>query len=353
MQNQAQRKIIHIDMDCFFAAVEVMDQPDLKGLPVIVGGLPDRRGVVCTCSYEARAFGVRSAMASSRAYQLCPGAIFIRPKMNRYREISGIIHKIFHQFTDRVESVSLDEAYLDVSHHNLFATEIAQKIRETIYARLGLTCSAGVAPNKMVAKIASDIRKPDGLTVIKPKELRSFMGSLSLRKIPGVGPATETVLNAQGLQTCSDLWKFSELQLSNLIGKSLGERLYGRSRGIDHSVVKSNRERKSIGSEETYQKDIQSQDVIYKEFLRLSERVSKLLNEKSLQGHTFHIKVKSSDFKQVTRSITLDMGFADQETLFELSKQLWQKTGPGLMPVRLLGLSVSNLERSVQLTRLF
>ena len=225
------RKIVHIDMDAFYANVEVLDRPELRGLPLVVGGRPGTRSVVCTASYEARTFGVKSAMPTTLAAKLCPDAIFVPPRFDRYKEISAQVRAIFERYTDLIEPLSLDEAYLDVSDHpTLFATQIANQIRQAVHQELGLTCSAGVAPNKLVAKIASDFNKPNGITIVQPHQVEAFMENLPLRKIHGVGPATEKRLAQLGYHICRDLWGCNAEQLENTLG-SMGRWIARAAKG--------------------------------------------------------------------------------------------------------------------------
>lgn len=340
------RKIIHFDMDCFYAAVEVRDDPRLRGQPLVVGGPPNSRGVVATCSYEARRFGVRSAMSSAMAYRLCPQAIFVPPCFEKYKEASSHIRKIFKRFTDIIEPISLDEAYLDVTGHELYAIQIAKQIKEAIRSELSLTGSAGVAPNKLIAKISSDFHKPDGITVVLPQNVLQFMGALSLRKINGIGPATEKRLLNQGFKFCSQLWPSSQEELSERLGDRLGKWLYSRSRGIDEREVRVSRVRKSLGTETTFAKDILDKEILCQELLKLSRKVSDLLIRRKLSGRTVTLKVRYSDFRRITRSHTLDAESNCVEVLYQEALHLIDKTLAGKSPIRLLGITVSSFETS-------
>jgi len=256
--SQPTRKIIHCDCDCFYAAVEMRDNPALKGAPIAVGGDAAHRGVIATCNYEARHFGVRSAMPTSQALQRCPHLIVIPPSMDKYREASQFITAIYRDYTDLVEPLSLDEAYLDVTdsvQHQGSGTLIAQEIRARIAQTVGITASAGVAPNKFLAKIASDWNKPDGLFVIRPKDVAEFVKTLPIAKVFGVGKVTAAKLQTLGVTTCLDLQSWSIYELENQFGK-FGERLYELCRGIDQRDVCANRERKSVSVEETYTHDL-------------------------------------------------------------------------------------------------
>lgn len=338
-----QRKIIHLDMDCFFAAIEIRDHPEFKGKPLIVGGPPESRGVVSTCSYEARKYGIHSAMASAKAYKLCPHAIFVRGRHSVYREVSLQIREIFKKYTSLVEPLSLDEAFLDVTGKEAYAMDIAKELKEDIFQSTGLTGSAGVAPNKLVAKIASDMNKPNGLTIIRPQQVLSFMGPLPLRKINGIGPATEKKLLKYKFQYCSDLWKYSLSELENFLSPRLASWLYKRSRGIDERNVETTRVRKSIGTEDTFPKDILQEEELHKELSRIASELSSYLQKKNVKGRTITLKVKYFDFKTITRSLSLDSMTHQKETLFKYACDLLKKTEAGKKPIRLLGISLHNL----------
>lgn len=331
-------------MDCFYAAVEMRDKPSLKGKPVIVGGKPDSRGVVATCSYEARRFGIHSAMASAHAYRLCPQAIFVRPNFEKYRLVSGQIREIFKNYSEVIEPLSLDEAYLDVTGHEFFATTIARKIKEDIQASTQLTGSAGVAPNKMLAKIASDMNKPNGLTVVQPHQALSFMKNLPLRKINGIGPATEKTLLKHDLHICSDVWKYPEIELREKLGARMGIWLFQRSRGIDDREVKTKRTRKSLGSEDTFARDILDTELLKTEIHRIATGVANSVAKKNLVGKTITLKVKYADFKQITRSRTLPLHTNSVATIVSIANDLLDKTEVGKRAVRLIGISMSKLQ---------
>ncbi len=261
---QQMRKIIHIDMDAFYASIEQRDHPEWRGLPVIVGGDPQRRGVVATCSYEARVFGVHSAMPSRTAARLCPHAIFVPPRFAIYRQVSAQIMDIFRSITDLVEPLSLDEAYLDVTHNHMqepSATRIAQQLKARIHAETGLTASAGVSFNKFIAKLASDYRKPDGLTVIPPARAEEFLTQMPISKFFGVGKVTAARLQAEGIETGADLLRMSEFELRALLHER-GSSLYQQVRGHDDREVQPTRERKSIGKETTLAEDIRDEEML-------------------------------------------------------------------------------------------
>jgi len=342
MENQ--RKIIHVDMDAFFASVEQRDFPEYRGKPLIVGGSPDKRGVVATCSYEARQFGIRSAMASSKAYRLCPQAIVVKPRFEAYKEASDHIREVFLQYTERVEPLSLDEAFLDVSFCELFdgsATLIAEDIRKKIFNRTGLTASAGVSYNKFLAKIASDINKPDGMTVIRPEEGEVFVAALPVGKFYGVGKATEARMHANGIYTGADIKNLGKPELEKLFGNA-AEYYYEISRGVDHRQVESHRERKSLGSETTFEKDLDNIDDVIKKLGLIAIDVQESLTQKQLSGHTLTLKVKYDNFEQITRSKTLAEPIDTLELILQLTAELLTRTEAGHRKVRLLGLSISN-----------
>ena len=337
------KKIIHIDMDCFFAAVEMRDNPSLRSRPVVVGGNPRGRGVVSTCSYEARKFGIHSAMSCHRAYMLCPQVIFVRPSFNKYRDISIQIRSILKRYTDLVEPVSLDEAYLDVSQCDSYAMDVAQAIKTEISKETGLTGSAGVAPNKLIAKIASDIKKPDGLTVIHPSKVIQFMEYLPLIKISGIGPATERRLKQHGLNLCKDIWGQSFQNMEAQFGSRFSRWLYDRSRGIDERDIETTRVRKSIGTETTFPKDILEYDLLKREVKSIVCSLCTSLQSRKIAGRTLTIKIKYSNFEQVTRSMSITSFCNSPEEILPLTYLLLQKTEAGSRYIRLVGLSVSKL----------
>jgi len=340
------RKIIHVDMDAFYASVEQRDDPTLRGRPVAVGGSPGGRGVVAAASYEARRYGVRSAMPSARASRLCPELVFVRPRFDVYRTVSREIHDVFRVFTDAIEPLSLDEAYLDVTDVPLCdgsATRIARVLKERIRACTGLTASAGVSYNKFLAKIASDHDKPDGLFVIEPAAGPAFVESLDVRRIHGVGPATATRMHRLGIRTGADLRTWSGEALVARFGRT-GMRYYWLARGIDDRPVRSERARKSIGQENTFATDLFERGDMLAELKRLAGRVAHHLETLGVAGRTLTIKVRFADFTLVTRSVTTAHGFA---TLVDMAPQLEpllgraETNGRG---VRLLGVTVSSLD---------
>jgi len=339
------RKIIHIDMDAFYASVEQRDEPELRGKPVIVGW-PGERSVVCAASYEARKFGVHSAMPSSRARRICPDAVFIPPNFNKYSDVSQQIRGIFERHSALVEPLSLDEAFLDVTTELTgipTATETAETIRREIREETHLTASAGVAPNKFLAKIASDWNKPDGLFVIRPHQVEAFLSTLPVRKIPGVGKATEKVLIDMAIATVGDLQRYSESELVDRFGK-WGTRLWQLSRGIDESPVQPSRKRKSWSSENTFQHDISLEEVA--NYIR-SEAHSlwAALSERKLTGRTVTVKLRTREFNTATRRHTPDLPPASGDDLARIALDLLGRFDFGPDRVyRLAGVGMSNFQ---------
>jgi DNA polymerase-4 len=337
------RKIIHIDMDAFYASVEQRDDPSLRGRPVIVGW-PGERSVVCAASYEARKFGVHSAMPASRAKRLCPEGVFVPPDFERYRAVSKQIREIFERHTPLVEPLSLDEAYLDVTQELTgipTATETAETIRREVREETQLTASAGVAPNKFLAKIASDWRKPDGCFVIRPHQVERFLVGLPVRKIPGVGKATEAILTEMGIATVGDLHRFEQAELVKRFGK-WGTRLWELARGIDESPVEPSRKRKSWSSENTFAKDITREEV--ETWIReQAESLWRSLSERSMRGRTVTVKLRTPDFKTATRQVTPPEVPSSAEEIARLGVGLLDKFDfPPEARYRLAGVGVSN-----------
>ncbi len=332
-------------MDAFFAAVEQRDFPEYRGKPLIVGGAPDSRGVVATCSYEARRFGIHSAMPSAHAYRLCPEAIFVRPRFEAYQEASNQIRTIFRAFTPQVEPLSLDEAYLDVTDIKCCegsATLIAIEIKTRILAKTRLTASAGVSYNKFLAKIASDINKPDGLTLISPTQGPSFAADLEIGRFHGIGKATEKKMQGMEIYTGADIKKCPLKMLQAAFGKA-GHYYYQIARGIDDRPVVNERKRKSLGTETTFQEDLSDPAIMLKHLEGLLHKVSERLSANALNAHTLTIKVKYADFQQITRSITLTRPLDNEEETRSLLSQLLGKTEVGKRRVRLLGTTLSSL----------
>lgn len=340
------RKIIHVDMDAFYASVEQRNNPKLRGKPVIVGGDPKSRGVVAACSYEARKFGIHSAMASSRAYRLCPHAVFVRGNFDEYIAVSEQINEIFHRFTDLVEPLSLDEAYLDVSENKVnspSATVLAREIRRLIFEGTSLTASAGVSYNKFLAKVASDYNKPDGLMVITPDDAGTFIDRLPIGKFYGIGRVTERRMLELGIKTGADLKMISREDLNLLFGK-VGGYYYDIAHGMDDRPVEPGYERKSIGKEVTLERDTVDPDIINDILQNLARRVARSLDAHEAMGRTVTLKVKYFDFTSITRSITIPDPVSDADLLLMHAKNLLTRTEAGIHPVRLLGISVSNLD---------
>lgn len=342
------RKIIHVDMDAFYAAVEQRDNPALRGLPVVVGGPPNSRGVVTTCSYEARKFGVRSAMPSSTAYKLCPRAIFVKPRFDVYKQVSQQVREIFFEYTDLVEPLSLDEAYLDVTENKKsipLATEVAQSILKDIRKRTHLTASAGVSFNKFLAKVASDVNKPNGITVVTPRMADDFIRRLPIGKFYGVGKVTEGKMKEMGIESGADLLKLDKEELIRRFGK-VGSYYYNIVRGRDNRPVNPHRIRKSIGQERTLDLDTDDKDFMLDILDKLAGRVESYMRKHSITGRTITLKIKFYDFKSLTRSITLPEPVNDSATIMKHIRVLLDKTEAGKIKVRLLGVTLSNFNES-------
>ena len=336
-------KVIHVDMDQFFAAVEQRDTPELKGKPIAVGHDAER-GVVSTASYEARRFGVHSAQSIQVAKRLCPQLIIVEPHFQRYKDVSAQLHEIFHDYTDLIEPISLDEAFLDVTTNKkgiALGVDIAKEIKQRIFETTGLTASAGVSYCKFLAKIASDWRKPDGLTVIHPDRALDFISQLKVEKIWGVGQKTAEKMHFMGIFTGADLRKLSQQRLTEVFGK-MGQVFYNFARGIDDRPVISEWERKSVSCEQTFEKDISDQSAViielYHTVLELERRIAK----NGFEGRTLTLKVKFQDFQQITRSITVDHILRTKDDILPLAKQLLLQVEFHSHPIRLLGLGVSN-----------
>ncbi len=338
------RSILHLDLDAFYAAVEALDRPELRGKPVVVGG-SERRGVVAAASYEARVFGVHSAMPTAIAKRRCPDGVFLPVRMPRYAEESARVFAIYNRFTPLVEPLSIDEAFLDVSGcEKLFgdAATVARKIKAVVRSETGLTVSAGVAANKFLAKIASDLGKPDGLVVVAPGQEQAFLDPLPVGKLWGVGKVTEGALLRRGIRTIGELRLLAREEMTRSFGAH-GEHLSDLARGIDDRPVESQREAKSIGHEETYDRDLRERGAMRREILSLSHRVSERLRRHGVRGKTVTLKVKYRDFVQVTRAITLADPTDDGGTIYRCAAELLAATEAGARPVRLLGVSVSKL----------
>ncbi|MGZ5019810.1 MAG: DNA polymerase IV [Chthoniobacterales bacterium] len=330
------RAIIHLDMDCFYAAIEVRDKPALRGKPVGVGGMRDRRGVLTTCNYEARKFGVRSAMPTFMALQRCPNLIMVSPRFDVYRRESAIIREILHRFSSLVEPLSLDEAYLDVSDHPGGPGALAQVIRDLIFQKTKLTASAGIGPNKLIAKIASDMNKPNGQCEVKPGDVAEFMAELPVRKLWGIGAVTEQKLDSLGVKTCAQMQRFMRGELCEHFGK-FGLELYDQCRGIDHRRVEPHRERKSLSNEETFSRDLETLEQCEEELPALFEELAAELAQKTGARPITKIFVKLK-FKDFTRTTVERAGLpVSLENFMTLLHEGFARTGK---PVRLLGVGV-------------
>ena len=341
MNTNIVRKIIHIDMDCFYAAVEARDNPQLRGKAIAVGGSPDGRGVVATCSYEARQFGVHSAMPMGVALRKCPDLIVVRGRMDVYKQVSGEIQAMFTEYTDLIEPLSLDEAFLDVSASNHLqgsATLIAEEIRSRIWNTHQLTASAGVAPNKFLAKVASDWRKPNGIFVIRPQDVATFVQALPVKRIPGVGRVTEAHMDRLGIKTCADLQRLPENDLKLEFGK-FGKRLFDLSRGNDQRPVSTSDIRKSVSVEDTFSTDLPSLNACIERvpalYQSLKKRVDRAQERRYQLPKTLYIKLRFHDF--VTTTVQTSSSVVKEELYLPLIEQAWER---GKRPVRLLGMGV-------------
>lgn len=338
------RKIIHIDMDAFFASVEQRDFSELQGKPIAVGGSHER-GVVMTASYEARKYGVHSAMPSAIAHLKCPGLIFVKPRFQVYRQVSENIRSVFHRYTDLVEPLSLDEAYLDVTENKLgltTASRIARDIKKSIFNETRLTASAGVSVNKFLAKIASDYRKPNGLSVIMPHQAQDFIDNLEIARFHGIGKVTAKKMNEMGVKTGADLKAYGEQDLVALFGKH-GKFYYQISHGIDNRPVNPHRIRKSVSNENTFARDLTEKEVIRIEIIKIARQLTDWMDRHQVYGRTLTLKIKFNDFNQITRSKTQSAYINSFNELERMATELHSMiTDP--RPVRLLGLSISNLD---------
>jgi DNA polymerase-4 len=339
------RRILHCDMDCFYAAVHARDEPELAGKPIVVGGSPVGRGVVAAASYEARRFGIHSAMPAAHALRLCPEVVFIGPDFQRYRRESKAIFAIYRDFTPLVQPLSLDEAFLDVTEHlgELgSATAVAKEIRRRVREERRLTVSVGVGPNKLVAKVASDFRKPDGLTVVRPTRVEEFLGPLPVRRLYGIGPSTEAALRTMGVHTVADLRALSLDRLLNRFGH-WGRELWQRARGIDDRPVHVEHERKSISTERTFATDLSGLAAMDPVLENMAHEVANDLERHNLSACTITIKARYPDFTTVTRSHTLDAPTASAEVIRYWVQQLLRRTEAATRHVRLLGVGASSL----------
>ena len=339
------RKIIHIDMDAFFASVEQRDNPELRGKPIAVG-FDGPRGVVSTASYEARPFGVHSAMSMAQAKRRCPQLIVVSSHLDRYKEVSRQIHTIFHEYTDLVEPISLDEAFLDVSENKKgieLAVDIAKEIKQKIFERTSLTASAGISYNKLLAKIASDMRKPNGIFTVHPDRALDFIGKLPIEKLWGVGPKTAERMHSMGVFTGEQLREISREHLVQVFGK-MGNVYYDFSRGIDNRPVIVSYERKSVGCERTFLEDLHIESKIIIELYHITLELVERIKAKDFKGRTLTLKLKWDATTQITRSLTQDKILRTKDDILPLAKQLLKDTDYHNRPIRLMGLSISSPE---------
>lgn len=345
------RKIIHIDMDAFYASVAVRENPKLMGKPVIIARHPREtggRGVVATANYEARKFGIHSAMSAQKAFELCPHGNFVTPDFSLYREVSEHMHNIFKRYTDLIQPLSLDEAYLDVTENKLnqkSATLLAELIRYDIKNELNITCSAGVSYNKFLAKLASDFNKPDGITVIPPEQSHDFLMNLSIEKYHGVGEKTVKKMNEIGIFNGQDLYDKTELDLSKQFGK-MGHSLYRKVRGIDDSEVKNDREPKSIGKESTFSDNLTTESAVIQSLRVLASKVMENLKRKQKHGKIVVLKIRYDDFETVTRRKSFPDYIKDENELFQIALAIWEEENKN-EEIRLLGITVTGLESAV------
>ena len=338
-----ERKIIHIDMDAFYASVEQRDHPELRGKAIAVGH-SEERGVVAAASYEARKYGVRSAMSSLKAKQLCPHLVFVPGRMAVYKEVSAQIHAIFHDYTDLIEPLSLDEAFLDVTHNKKnipLAVDIAKEIKLRIHEELNLVASAGISYNKFLAKVASDYRKPNGLCTIHPDQAQEFIDRLPIEAFWGVGKVTAKKMHTLGIHRGKELRQCTLEMLTRIFGKA-GHIYYNFARGIDLRPVEAERIRKSVGCEHTLDKDITSQSSVIIELYHVATELVERLKRNGFSGNTLTLKIKFYDFKQITRSLTQEKELQRLEDILPLAKQLLKEVDYTIRPIRLIGLTVSN-----------
>lgn len=346
--NDTHRKIIHVDMDAFYASVEIRDNPLLKGKPVVIAHDPRTRGgrgVVTTANYEARKYGIHSAMSAQLALEKCPKAIFIAPQMTYYAEISQQIRSIYERYTSTIEPLSLDEAYLDVTQNKKnmkSATIIAQQIQQDVWKEVGLTCSAGVSYNKFLAKIASDYKKPSGITTITPEAAQAFLWNLPISKFYGVGKKTEERLEILNIKTGRDLYELSAKFLIDEFGK-MGYSLYRRVRGIDNNPVSVNRQRKSVGKENTYAPFLVSEEQVLSSLRELASSVNNSLKKNKLHGRIVTLKIRYADFETITRQKSYPSYIEGEQDIFWKARSIWQEHGHIEREIRLLGITISNL----------
>lgn len=341
------RTIFHVDMDAFYAAIEQRDDPSLRGRPVVVGSAPDKRGVVCTASYEARRYGIRSAMPSRTAYARCPGAVFLRPRMSHYAEISRQLMAIFHRFTPQVEALSIDEAFMDMTSSargSEDARVLAGKLKATIRRELGLTGSVGIAPNKFLAKLASDMDKPDGLTLtpVDPAEIAAFLAPLPVERIWGVGKVTAARLRELNLCAIGDIQRMGREYVLTFMGGNLGEHLWRLAHGIDERRIEAEHEEKSISNEDTFGEDCADMGEVRRVLLFLAEKVGGRLRQAGKRARTAQIKIRFSDFRTITRQRKFPEDTDRDDELLAAAKDLFEALRID-EPVRLVGFGVQDL----------
>jgi len=348
--NDLSRKIIHIDMDAFYASIEERDNPRLKGKPLVIAKHPkdtNGKGVVTTANYEARKYGIHSAMSAKKAYELCPHATFVAGNREYYAEVSKKIHEVFKEYTDIIEPLALDEAYLDVTNNKKgikSAIKIAKLIQSEIYEKVQLTSSAGVSYNKFLAKIASDYQKPQGLTVILPDNAQEFLFELPIEKFYGIGKKTIPLMHELGVYTGKDLYQIPEMTLIDLFGKK-GYSLYRKVRGIHNAPVETNRERKSIGRERTFAKSLILETDVQKNIREMSEEVSKKLIDSELKGKTIVLKLRNHLYETTTKRMTLNKPIYQAEEIYFYANQIWEELNWQNINIRLVGVTVTTLDR--------
>lgn len=347
---QQKRKIIHVDMDAFYASIEMRDNPQLRNVPLVISRNPQHtngRGVVATANYIARSYGIHSAMSAQEALKLCPDAYFKRPDFPKYKHVSRQIHDIFHEYTDKIEPVAFDEAYLDVTENKKgidSAVALAHRIQQEIYDKLHLTCSTGISYNKFLAKLASDYRKPIGLTIVMPEDVLDFLFPMPIEKFRGVGRKTAPKMRELGINNGEDLYFWKDIDLIARFGK-MGHILYQRVRGIDDRPVEWKRQRKSIGSERTFDQPLKTNEQVDEQLHLTAQRLIKELKRQQKHGKTLVIKVRNSDFETITKRITFDDYLTNQEdTLEYYGRQLFEEIQSDDIDVRLLGLTLTNLD---------
>ena len=350
LRNDTSRKIIHIDMDAFYASIEERDNPEYRGKPVVIAKHPKKtkgRGVVSTANYEARKYGIHSAMSAKEAYRRCPEAIFCEPRMEYYKQVSRQLHQIFHQYTDMIEPLAFDEAYLDVTQNKkglTSAIKLARLLQKDIYQQLHLTCSAGVSYNKFLAKLASDYKKPSGLTWILPEEAVDFLSALPIEKFKGIGKKTVPRMHDLGVFTGADLLEISEMKLIQEFGK-MGYELYRKARGIHNDPVKYQRERKSIGTERTYGRFLTEESELISALRGHAERIAKITHTSNKKGKTIVLKLRYSDFTTITRQKTLTEFISTADEIYHHAFDIWETQIDDFKDgIRLSGITLTNLE---------